>query len=373
MQIMVQGVPVTLEAVFVAIWTAVDARALQFATVAGATIVALTLLNIIAPYLDLIDHPDALRKKHARPVPLTGGLAILAGIWAWSLAENNLADPVLPLISIVTVVHAFDDHSGLSPRHRLMIDAVMALAFVMITGNAIETLGVVLGVDLHLGPLATPITVLMYLALTNAFNMTDGIDGLAVTQFLIAMCGVGFWHLLYALNSGLAPHAFAISAAAAVVLVANLGLFGRFLKCFLGDSGSRLLGFFLVYVLVAEGRRILAPVEAVYFVALPLLDMCAVIVERARNGQRLMQGDRRHLHTLLVDKGVDPGKVVVIMGVISCSFIGLFTLQHLAGFDHVEIWFVFMAVACLYWIFRRSIVNMLASRLSSRRAMDPAE
>jgi UDP-GlcNAc:undecaprenyl-phosphate GlcNAc-1-phosphate transferase len=275
---MVQNNLMGVEDLFTALWTAADARAWEFAIVAGATIVALAFLNLIAPHLDLIDHPDTQRKKHLRPVPLTGGLAILAGIWVWSIVETNLGDPVLPLIGIVTVVHAFDDHSGLSPRQRLMIDAVMALAFVMITDNAIETLGVVLGIELHLGPFAIPVTIFIYLALTNAFNLIDGIDGLAVTQFLIALFGVGIWHLLNANHSGFAPYAFSISVAALAVLVANLGLLGRFLKCFLGDSGSRLLGFFLVYVLVAEGRRILSPVEAVYFVALPLLDMCIVIV-----------------------------------------------------------------------------------------------
>jgi UDP-GlcNAc:undecaprenyl-phosphate GlcNAc-1-phosphate transferase len=370
---MVQNNLMGVEDLFTALWTAADARAWEFAIVAGATIVALAFLNLIAPHLDLIDHPDTQRKKHLRPVPLTGGLAILAGIWVWSIVEANLGNPVLPLIGIVTVVHAFDDHSGLSPRQRLMIDAVMALAFVMITDNAIETLGVVLGIELHLGPFAIPVTIFIYLALTNAFNLIDGIDGLAVTQFLIALFGVGIWHLLQAKHSGFAPYAFSVSVAALTVLVANLGLLGRFLKCFLGDSGSRLLGFFLVYVLVAEGRRILSPVEAVYFVALPLLDMCIVIVERAQAGQRLMQGDRRHLHTLLVDAGVAQGKVVLIMGAISCSFIGLFVLQHVAGFDHLTIWLVFMGVACLYWRGRRFFVHSIGSRLSPRGLTGPAK
>ena len=373
MQIMFQGDPQALQNVIEALWSAAAARAWEFAAVAGGTIVALTFLNAIAPHLDLIDHPDALRKKHARAVPLTGGLAILCGVWIWSLAKMNFGDPVLPLIGIVTVIHAFDDHSGLSPRHRLMIDAVVALAFVMITRNAIETLGTSFGFDLILGPLATPFTILIYLALSNAFNMIDGVDGLAVTQFLITLFGVGIWHLLYARHSGFAPYAFSITVAAIIVLIANLGLLGRFLKCFLGDSGSRLLGFFLVYVLVAEGRRILSPIEAVYFVTFPLLDMCAVIVERARAGARLMQGDRRHLHALLADAGIPQGQVVLIIGAVSCSFIALFVIQHALGLSHLVILAVFIGAACLYWRARRSFVRAIVSRLSAHRMVGPAE
>lgn len=365
--------PIVLEQVFEAVRDGVSMRAWEVATVASGTLAALTVLNMVAPRFELLDHPDLGRRKHAQPVPLTGGLAILIGVWIGSLAKMDLGHSVLALLAIVAVVHAFDDQSGLSPRQRLVIDGVVAMAFVVITGNVIESLGTVLGVELHLGPLAVPVTIFIYLALTNAYNMIDGLDGLAVTQFLIALLGVGFWHIVHAHQSGFAPHAFSVVVACLVILAANLGLLGRFLKCFLGDSGSRLLGFFLVYVLVAEGKRILSPIEGVYFIALPLLDMCVVLVERLRAGQRPMQGDRRHLHYLLVDAGVTHGRTVLIMAAISCSFIGLYLIQHAAGLDDLAIWLTFMGFACLYWRFRRSLVRILSFKLALRHEVGPAE
>jgi UDP-GlcNAc:undecaprenyl-phosphate GlcNAc-1-phosphate transferase len=185
--------------------------------------------------------------------------------------------------------------------------------------------------------------------------------------------GVSFWHVVHAHQSGFAPHAFSVTVACLVILAANLGLFGRFLKCFLGDSGARLLGFFLVYVLVAEGKRILSPIEGVYFIALPLLDMCAVLVERLRAGQGPMQGDRRHLHYLLVDAGVTHGRTVLIMAAISCSFIGLYLIQYAAGLGDLAIWIMFMGFACLYWLVRRSLVRSLGSALTLHHEVGPAE
>jgi UDP-GlcNAc:undecaprenyl-phosphate GlcNAc-1-phosphate transferase len=368
--------PITIGHILESAGRAVSLRAWEVSTVAFGTLAALALLNIIAPRLDLIDHPDAARRKHVRPVPLTGGLAILLGIWFGSLAGMELRQiplDVLALLGIVAVIHTFDDQSGLSARQRLVIDAVVALAFIVITGNTIETLGTALGIELRLGPLAVPITIFIYLALTNAYNMIDGLDGLVLTQLLIALLGIAFWHVALAHKSGFAPLALSVMVACLVILAANLGLLGRFLKCFMGDSGARFLGFFLVYVLVAEGQRILSPIEAVYFVALPLLDMCAVVVERLRAGQGPMQGDRRHLHYLLVDAGVTHGRTVLIMGAISCSLIGLYFVQYAAGLGDFAIWLVFMGFACLYWRVRRSLVRSLGSRLAPHHVAGPAE
>jgi UDP-GlcNAc:undecaprenyl-phosphate GlcNAc-1-phosphate transferase len=342
---------------------ALSLRVWEVLLVAGGVIGALTLLNLLAPSCGLVDHPDATRKKHARPVPLTGGLSILFGVWLGSLVvvfPEQASPEILALLGIVVAVHAFDDRSGLSARQRLLIDAALSLAIVTVTGNVIETIGTVFGVELFLGPLAFPVTIFMYLALTNAYNMIDGLDGLAITQFLIPLAAIGLWHMTVAQRSGFAPHAFSVFVACLVTLAANLGLLGRYLKCFLGDSGARFLGYFLVYVLILEGQRVLSPIEALYFIALPLLDMCAVVFERLRAGAAPTTGDRRHFHHLLIDAGVASGRVVLIMVGISSAFIAVGLIANIAGLDDLAILLIFLGAAAVYWTSRRSLVRKLS-------------
>jgi UDP-GlcNAc:undecaprenyl-phosphate GlcNAc-1-phosphate transferase len=326
------------------------------------TLIALAALNVVAPRLELIDHNNGSRKSHGDPIALTGGFAILCGAWIGTFGQldpTTSAPAILALLGIVCAVHAFDDQSGLTTRQRLLIDVVIALAFIIITKSLVETLGTVGGRKIYLGILAVPFTIFLYVAVSNAYNMVDGLDGLALSQFLIALLGISAFHLAYARASGFAPYAFPIVIACFATLLANLGILGRFFRCFLGDSGARFLGFFLVYVLVFEGYRILSPVEAVYFIALPLLDMCAVVVNRLRAGQGAMQADRRHLHHLLVDGGLKPITAVMIIGSLSLALICLFIIQHALGFGDLALGIVFVAVSISYWYARPYIVAAL--------------
>jgi UDP-N-acetylmuramyl pentapeptide phosphotransferase/UDP-N-acetylglucosamine-1-phosphate transferase len=339
------------------------------------TLAALLALNAIAPYFEMLDQPDGARKRHRRPVPLTGGVALLLGAWMGALVATSVGQvdyEVLALLGIVATVHAFDDHSGLSPRQRLIIDAVVALAFVVVTGGLISSLGLFFGVSMELAWAAAPVTVFAYIALTNAYNMMDGIDGLAITQFLIAIVGVGLWHLTFVHQTGFDPLAFSLIAASLPVLLANLGLLGRPFKCFLGDSGSRFLGFFLVYVILFEDTNTLPPVLGAYFVALPLLDMCAVVAERFRDGRRIMQPDRAHLHYLLVDSGVSGFSAVAILSAISAGFVVLAYVLRLGGASDLVGTLIFLACAFLFLSGRRALVRA-ASGLLRQRMVGPAE
>jgi UDP-GlcNAc:undecaprenyl-phosphate GlcNAc-1-phosphate transferase len=214
---------------------------------------------------------------------------------------------------------------------------------------------------------------LTYATLTNAYNMFDGLNGLALSQFLIALVSIGLFHLALAPTSGFAPHSFSVFVASSVVLFANIGLIGSFLRCFLGDSGARFLGFFLVYVLIMEGNRIVTPLGAVYFVALPLLDMCAVVAARVQAGEGPMLPDRRHLHHLMVDAGVPPYRVVLVMAAISTAFIGLFVLLHTIEASDPVLATILILLAGFYWQNRLRLVGCVRRVFGPLRVVRPGE
>jgi UDP-GlcNAc:undecaprenyl-phosphate/decaprenyl-phosphate GlcNAc-1-phosphate transferase len=355
---------------------AISQRAEDLAVVAVATLVALALLNRIAPRFGMIDRPDGGRKAHATEVPLTGGLALLIGVWVGALFASSIGQvnyEVLALLGIVATIHMFDDQSGLSARQRLVIDAMVAFAFIIITGGVIESFGTIWGVDLLFGWFGVPLTIFAYLTLTNAYNMIDGVDGLALTQFLIAILSVGLWHITQAPNSGFDPLAISVIAACMVVLVANTGRAGQRLKCFLGDSGSRFLGFFLVFVLVSEGTKSLSPIHGAYLIALPLFDMCAVVLERLRAGDGPMQADRRHLHHLILDAGGSRRVAVLAMAAISLMFSALVFVQKIAGVSDIASLVVLLLIATSYFAGRRAGVRLLAGAYRRHSLVGPAE
>ncbi len=247
-------------------WRAISLRIVDLGVVVVATLVALALLNRIAPKFDLLDLPDGDRKAHATAVPLTGGLALVIGIWIGALFATKFGQidirqvdyEVLALLGIIATVHAFDDQSGLSARQRLVIDAVVALAFIVVTQGVIESFGTMWGAELLFGWFGVPLTIFIYLALSNAYNMIDGVDGLALTQFLIAIVSVALWHILHAQDSGFEPLAFSVIAACLVVLAANLGFVGQRYVCFLGDTwvtADRDFSVFFLYMCWSRRER----------------------------------------------------------------------------------------------------------------------
>lgn len=362
---------------FAGVLKAVSERGAGLGLVMALTCVCAFVLNRAAPRIGLIDLPGG-RKRHVAPVPLTGGLAVVSAVWLSNsfYGDEYLRDidlNVLALLTIVAAIHAFDDHSGLSARQRLILDAVVGFTFIIVTGIKIKLVGSIGESEILLGPLAIPVTIFAYLALTNAYNMIDGLDGLAISQFLISILGIGAWHIKHAPSSGFEPLSAAIIPAAIAALVCNLGLLGPRFRCFLGDSGSRFLGFFLVFALIKEGAPALSAVKGAYFLALPALDLCAVIIERRRAGQALMRADRRHFHHLLVDAGVTRHGTVGVMGLISVAFIAVLTFQNGAGFGDLQIGVTFVGLGILYLVGRRDLASSLARVPMLGRVLQPAE
>jgi UDP-GlcNAc:undecaprenyl-phosphate GlcNAc-1-phosphate transferase len=339
-----------------------NVRSFELLTVMLATLMCIMVANRIAPWLGLIDRPDGKRKLHRRPIPTTGGLAILGGMWITALLGANLREihlSVLALLAIVATFHALDDKEGLKPTQRLILDAVIALALVVVTDEEIETIGIVAGIPISLGPAAIPVTIIIYLTLSNAYNMIDGLDGLAISQFLISVLALGTYHAMLQPTQGFDPLLASFVCASSVVLLANVGVLGPQLKCFLGDCGSRFLAFFLAYAFICAGSRVLSPIEAAFLVALPLFDLFCVMVERVRAGLNPMNADRRHFHHLLVDSGMTGFAAVVTMGLVSCGFGALLTILKVWQADHLIMAMVLVALGLAYGTSRRPFTRAL--------------
>ncbi|WP_020184873.1 MraY family glycosyltransferase [Methylopila sp. 73B] len=282
------------------------------------TVVLVAALRAAAVPLGLVDRPDE-RKRHIGQVPLVGGLAMFP---AFVVASLSLApDLRVPWSAFAgfaafVAIGAADDRFCLRAAPRLLMQFAAAALAIAPAGVVVEQLGGGWDAGLALGALALPFTLVFVVGLANAFNMADGLDGLAGG----VAAGALFW---------LAITAMALERTAAAIpllplLFAVLGFLVFNLRhrwrarasVFMGDAGSLLLGagvaYFVATFACGDGR-VASFVALLWTCALPIVETLSLIVRRLGARRSPMAADRRHLHHILVDGGVPAGRATALI------------------------------------------------------------
>ena len=321
------------------------------------------------------DRPST-RKHHHGPVPLVGGVAMCAAfsVSVFLQPEKPQGYPELLMGAILlTAVGLYDDVRFVRPAARFLFQIGAALWMVYGGGVVLDELGDLFGLGpVYLGSIAVLFTVFGVVGAVNALNMSDGLDGLAGGLALIAVA----W--LIVLN-GLAPspHAGDLNAllglamAIAGFLVFNLRHRWRTrASVFMGDAGSTLLGFALAWFMVrlSQGEgAVMAPMTAVWILALPLLDTVTVMTRRIRAGRNPCAADRQHLHHLLLGCGWSDGRVTAILlaGAAGAGALGV-AAWWLRAPEFLQ-FYAFLGVFLLYY---RFTTRMWARRQTAGDARD---
>lgn len=282
----------------------------------AVTLFAIFSLRPVARRLGLVDRPGG-RKRHRGAIPLIGGLCFFIGTLVGLSYVGYLDSFVVYLMvgaGLIVAAGVVDDLSDLSVRSRLAIEALAVGLVIAATGFYVDDLGQLLGEQrMRLWLLGVPVTIVAVIGLVNAFNMLDGIDGLAGSMAMVSIAAI----LLFAQPGGGAPGVLLLLqilfAAMIPYLCVNLGWpDGR--KIFMGDAGSTLIGFVLAWSVIYLSHRSvgrLAPVDALWCVAVPVMDTLAVMYRRIRLGRSPFKPDRQHLHHLLLDAGLTPRAALV--------------------------------------------------------------
>ncbi len=279
--------------------------------------------------MGLVDKPDA-RKQHLGEVPLAGGIAIFVTLLfgTFVLAISPYTYPMLLIACAVFAVGVFDDFRHISATARLLIEFASGLLLATYGNIEITNVGNLLAMgDIPLLILSVPLTALSVAGLSNAYNMIDGIDGLAASTIALPLVVL----YLLALQSGhpMADSLLLMLVPLGVFLLFNLGPGNRLIpKMFLGDAGSVTLGFLVTASLVyfSQGEQaLIKPVTALWLVTVPLMDMLATMLRRVRRGRKLMKADRSHLHHTLMDMGLGKRQTLILMVsyATACAVVGL--------------------------------------------------
>ncbi len=293
------------------------------------------MLRRYALVLGLIDRPSQ-RKQHVGKVPLVGGLAIFMGVTAGAACYGDFhwfTKILIDTTMLLTLLGALDDRFDLSVRERLVIQTVAISTVIATTGVYIHTLGTLFGHDIELGWLGPPFTVVAVIGLVNAFNMMDGIDGLAGSLEMVSIAAITLFVGLGAFHEAIVLLAL-LATASLPYLVTNLGLAGR--KIFLGDAGSTLIGYLLAWVLIRMSQMPeahLSPVNVLWCVALPVFDTLAVMLRRMSKGKSPFKPDRGHIHHILLGAGMSPRVALLSLIALSSGFaiVGAITSHGIAS------------------------------------------
>lgn len=315
--------------------------AIGFALALFLSSVLVPLMVRLAPVLGLVDQPDE-RKVHVNPIPRAGGVAIVLAFFVpvllWSIDLNSHIALLLGA-SIIAVFGFLDDRHSLSYQWKFLAQ-ILAVA-VFLAGNVEITKTPFLGLGDQVPWLSYPVLAFFILGVTNAVNLSDGLDGLAAGSSLLSFAFVAL--LSYVAGD------YALAMMSVCVMGALTG-FLRFnthpATIFMGDAGSQFLGFMAacLAVLVTQSENCaVSPMLAIVIVGLPILDTLMVIALRLRSGVSPFQPDQRHLHHQLLRAGLQHYQAVA--GVYLFGFV-LMALAYLIRYQPDEEILAFYLLFC---------------------------
>ena len=292
------------------IWLAVAAA---FAVALAMTAPAIWL----ARKLNIVDMPNA-RKVHTKPTPRIGGIAIYLGFVVGTLLLGTYTRQVAAVLvagSVVFFTGLVDDYKDISPKLKLAGQFLAALLLV-IAGFSIRFISnPFTGSTASLGWLGPPITVIWLVGVSNAVNLIDGMDGLAVGVSTIASAATA----IVCISQG-----ELVAAALAGVLAAScLGFLPwnfNPAKTFMGDCGSLFIGFILgtlALMGLCKGATAISVFIPFIILGVPVFDTFCAIIRRLFLHKPIFEADKMHLHQILLSLGLSQRQTVLTIYVIA--------------------------------------------------------
>ena len=294
-----------------------------------ATVLLTPLTRLLALRFGLVDRPDPERKLYRGVIPLAGGLSVLAAtclaplvVGLFSESQSHLLtehrgqlQPLLAAAFILAAVGVLDDRVRLRGRQKLA-GQVLAVTVLITNGVLIRTIAI-FGIELDLGLLSVPFTVLWLLGAINALNLIDGADGLATTVGVICAISIAIMASL----GGQASEAMVAASLAGALLGF---LFYNFppARVFLGDAGSMLIGLIVGALAIRsslKGPATVVLAGPVAMLTIPIFDSAMAILRRKLTGHSIYIGDRGHLHHRLLHHGWSDRGMLLVVSLLSAA------------------------------------------------------
>ena len=300
-----------------------------------STLIITPLIRRLCQRFKLLDVPADGRRVHTSATPRLGGVAIYLSLMlalsslllVTNLVTESLAyySPIFLKVlvpsSLVLLLGVYDDLRGTNALVKFIgLGLIASLFYAM--GGRIEALAVPFVGAVHFpAVISFVLTVFWLVAISNAFNLIDGVDGLATGAALFSSVVI----LVVALSGG-----HSVMIVVTIVLCGALAGFLRYnfspASIFLGDSGSLFVGFLLASLSLLGAQKAttaIAVITPILAFGLPVVDTTMTMARRLIGGRPVFQGDGEHIHHMLLARGWSQRRVVLILYSV-CAMFGLF-------------------------------------------------
>ncbi len=355
---------------------------ISFVVALFITITAIPVIINISRLKDLMAEIKS-RSSHKKLTPTLGGVAIFAAtlityfIWD-NPKEGHDLHLTISAIIILFFLGIKDDILILSPKKKLLIQIAASLLVISIGNLQVTNLYGLLGLTQLSYQVGLCITIFIFISLINAINLIDGIDGLAGSVGLFA--SLMFAYLFYKLGLyAQSTLAMALSGSLLGFLRYNWSTKN---KIFMGDTGSLIVGFLLSYFaikyVVINTNYMLnpahskdAPIYALSILILPVFDTIRMFFIRLIEGKSPFEGDRKHLHHILIDIGLSHKMATAVLLVFNISIVGIINYLSRVRLDSNNLLLLYLTIIffvyCLASYFlSKKIDNALVDRVKFR-------
>jgi UDP-GlcNAc:undecaprenyl-phosphate/decaprenyl-phosphate GlcNAc-1-phosphate transferase len=326
----------------------------SFTVALFVTMILIPPLIQFAARLGFVDIPDA-RKVHTGAIPRIGGVAMIAGTLLATLLWLELSRQTVAILGGIGIIAAFgiwDDRTDLNYRLKLL-GQFIAAALVVFYGEVVIERIPFYGGALPLY-LSAPLTIFVLLGITNAINLSDGLDGLAGGVSLLSFMAIA----ILGYRAG--------SDELVIICLAVIGGIMGFLRfnthpasIFMGDTGSQYLGFsvgVLAIILTQSVNPNLSSAMPLLLFGLPVLDTLMVMGLRIHEKRSPFSPDKNHIHHRLLAMGFDQYESVLVIYLLQSTLVLLgFALRYRADW---QVLLVYLTIcSAVLFFFRWAWVN----------------
>lgn len=302
-----------------------------------AVVAALYLSVIMYPAIiilviskNIMDEPGA-RSSHIKKIPTLGGVGIFIAFSISIMTLGSLSELIKPefgnllvLLAAITILFFLgvkDDLIGLSPKKKFIGQIIATVLVVLISDIRIHSFGGLFGIGELPYIISILLSVLVFIFIVNAFNLIDGIDGLAGSIAIIASAS---FSVFFFMNEQYLLLLISLILIGAVLGFLRFNLSKKH-KLFMGDSGSLFIGFLLAYQAIGfleiQGTGVShfevtnAPILALAILFFPILDALRVFIIRILQNRSPFSADKNHIHHRLLELGFSHKRATLLVAI----------------------------------------------------------